>query len=132
MKIGQVSKQLALSIDTLRYYEKFGLLPGIKRNASGIRSYSGQDISRLNFIKRAQQMNFKLAEIKDLLRMRKNPQTAKSDIRKKSAAKLEQIDIRITELTTLRNELQLLINLCHGSSDGCPIIDEMDKNKNKL
>lgn len=126
MKIGQVSKQLGLSVDTLRYYEKFGLLPNIARDSAGIRFYSKKDLSRLKFILRSQQMNFKLAEIKDLLIMRENPQHAKHTIRKTTAKKLEQIDERIKGLSTLRAELQLLINLCSGSKDGCPILDDME------
>ena len=53
-RIGDVSKSLGLSVDTLRYYEKIGLLPRIHRTAAGIRSYSDKDISRLNFVRRAQ------------------------------------------------------------------------------
>jgi len=127
MKIGLVAKQLKLSVDTLRYYEKFGLLPNIGRDSSGIRFYTKKDLSRLKFIQRAQQMNFKLAEIKDLLIMRENPQSAKDVIRQTTAKKLDQIDERINQLSTLRNELQLLINLCTNSAEGCPIIEGMEK-----
>jgi len=128
MKIGQVSKQLDLSVDTLRYYEKFGLLSNVSRDTSGVRSYSEKDISCLKFIKRAQKMNFKLSEIKDLLAMRKNPQKAKAQIRQHTADKLAQVEQHIIELTTLRNELKLLTNLCHDSADGCPIIENMENN----
>ncbi len=123
--IGEVARQLATSVDTLRYYEKIGLLPGVSRNASGIRQYSDKDISRLKFIKRAQQMNFTLAEIGDLLTMREDPQHARDEVRQLTANKLTEVKNRLTELDTLRRELTLLVNLCRASEAGCPIIEKM-------
>jgi len=125
-KIGEVTKQTGMSADTLRYYEKYGLLPRVSRNASGIRQYTDKDISRLKFIKRAQRMNFSLNEIKDLLSMREDPQHAKDSVRLLTADKLKHIEDQLTELSTLRNELTLLLNLCRGSKDGCPIIEDFD------
>lgn len=131
-KIGEVTNLTGLSADTLRYYEKFGLLPNISRNASGIRQYDEKDISRLNFIKRAQRMNFSLVEIKELLIMREDPQHAKVSIRQLTAEKLKDVEKQVYELTTLQNELTLLLNLCRGSEDGCPIIEDIDDDKNSL
>lgn len=125
-KIGEVEKRTGLTADTLRYYEKFGLLTNIFRDVSGLRQYNDKDISRLKFIKRAQRMNFKLDEIKQLLAMRENPQHAKDSVRQLTADKLMDIENQLTDLGTLRNELQLLLNLCRGSEDGCPIIEDMD------
>jgi len=127
-KIGEVAQQMGMTADTLRYYEKFGLLSHISRNASGLREYTDKDISKLNFIKRAQSMNFSLQEIKNLLSMREDPQNAKDSVRQLTADKLANIETQLSELTTLRNELRLLLNLCRGSKDGCPIIDDMDSN----
>ena len=115
-----------VSADTLRYYEKIGLLSHIHRNASGLRLYSEQDISRLNFIKRAQRMNFSLDEIRNLLEMRTDPQRACIEVRELTANKLHDIEAHLNELTTLRNELQLLLNLCRAAEEGCPIIEEFD------
>ena len=125
-KIGEVTKLTGMSADTLRYYEKFGLLANISRNESGIRQYDDKDISRLKFIKRAQSMNFSLDEIKKLLSMREDPQHAKNSVRQLTADKLKDIESQVTELTTLQNELRLLLNLCRGSEEGCPIIDDID------
>ncbi len=126
-RIGDVTKQFNVTADTLRYYEKIGLLPRISRTDSGIRQYDDKDLSRLRFIKRAQYMNFSLDEIKDLLEMRSAPQTAKDSIRKLTAHKLSAIEDQVNELTTLKNELTLLLNLCRGSENGCPIIEDLDK-----
>jgi len=125
-KIGEVTEQTGVSTDTLRYYEKYGLLSNISRTASGIRQYTVKDISKLKFIKRAQGMNFSLNEIKDLLSMREDPQHAKNSVRLLTADKLNHIENQLSELTTLRNELKLLLNLCQGSKDGCPIIEGID------
>ncbi|MBN4080050.1 heavy metal-responsive transcriptional regulator [Beggiatoa alba] len=125
-RIGDVCKQFKVTADTLRYYEKIGLLTNISRAASGARHYDDKDLSRLRFIKRAQYMNFSLEEIKDLLKMREAPQTAKDSIRKLTLEKLTVIEEQVNELTSLKNELTLLLNLCRGSDAGCPIIEGLD------
>ena len=125
-RIGDLSRLLDLSADTLRYYEKIGLLNNVARTGSGIREYSEQNVSTLKFIQRAQKMNFKLAEIGDLLKMRQDPQHAKDEIRQLTASKLHDIELQLEDLTTLRNELALLLNLCRGSEDGCPIIEGIE------
>jgi len=125
--IGEVARQLAVSVDTLRYYEKIGLLPKVNRAESGIRQYSDKDISRLKFIKRAQQMNFTLAEIAGLLKMREDPHHARNEVRQLTANKLAEVEARLNELETLRRELSLLVNLCTASEKGCPIIDSIDE-----
>lgn len=128
-KIGEVTKQTSLTADTLRYYEKFGLLPNISRNQSGLRLYNDKDISRLKFIKRAQHMNFSLEEIKQLIIMRENPLKARNSIRQLTANKLQDLETKVDELTLLRNELQLLLNLCQGDENGCPIIEGLEDNE---
>ncbi len=126
-RIGDVTKKTGLTADTLRYYEKIKLLPRVSRNASGIREYDDKDISRLKFIQRAQKMNFSLAEISDLLKMRENPQKVRNEVRLLTADKLLEVDEHLQSLTTLRNELQLLLNLCQGAEEGCPIIEGLDE-----
>ncbi len=126
--IGEVARLLEMSVDTLRYYEKIGLLPKVSRTESGIRHYRDKDLSRLKFIKRAQQMNFTLAEIGDLLKMREDPQHARAEVRQLTANKLKEVEVRLTELDSLRRELTLLVNLCTASEEGCPIIDRIEEN----
>lgn len=125
-KISAVSKRLSLTQDTLRYYEKIGLLNTVARNVSGVRQYTEQDISHLRFIQRAQKMNFSLAEISELLKMRQAPQHARDDVRQLTAVKLVEIETRLEELSSLKNELQLLLNLCRNAEDGCPIIENIE------
>jgi DNA-binding transcriptional MerR regulator len=125
-QIGELSRRIGLSPDTLRYYEKIGLLPPVARNTSGLRIYGDKDISRLHFIGRAQRMNFTLSEIGQLLEMRENPQNARSDMRALMQKKLQVVEEHLAELNTLRNEMCLLINLCQGTDEGCPIIEDID------
>lgn len=127
LTIGDIGRVLGLSADTLRYYEKIGLLPRVQRSASGTRRYADQDISRLRFIQRAQKMGFSLAEIGQLLAMRDDPRRARKGVRELTAAKLAEVEARLQELTLLRNEMRLLLNLCRAAKAGCPIIETMDQ-----
>ncbi len=125
--IGKIGTLLGLSADTLRYYEKIGLLTGIQRTSANTRLYGDKDLSRLRFIQRAQKMNFSLAEIKDLLAMREDPQHSRREVRELTHRKLQEIESHLKDLTTLRNELTLLVNLCAGSENGCPIIEGIEQ-----
>ncbi len=126
-RIGGVTRMLDVSADTLRYYEKIGVLQSVARNVSGLRVYDDKDISRLMFIRRAQKMNFSLAEISGLLKMREEPQHARKSVHELTRRKLDEIETCLADLKTLREELQLLLDLCAGSTDGCPIIEGIDK-----
>jgi DNA-binding transcriptional MerR regulator len=126
-RIGDVTEKLGLSADTLRYYEKIGLLPRVGRNGAGIRFYNDQDLSRLTFIQRAQRMDFTLAEIGELLKMREAPQKARKRVRELTAQKLAEVEARLVELKTLRNELALLMNICSAGGKSCGIIKEINK-----
>jgi len=126
-KIGEVVTELAISADTLRYYEKIKLLPRVQRNSAGLRLYSKQDISRIKFIKRAKKMSFSLEAIGQLLAFRESPQTAKSQVRQLAHDKLEIVKQRVEELEVLRDELTLLVSLCGASEAGCPILDQLDQ-----
>ncbi|TDJ33093.1 MAG: heavy metal-responsive transcriptional regulator [Gammaproteobacteria bacterium] len=128
-RIGEVTEKVGISADTLRYYEKIKLLPSINRTDSGIRVYEDTDISRLRFIQRAQKMRFRLKEIGALLSMREDPQHAREEVRLLTRKKLDEIEKHLGELQYLRNELQLLLNLCRASKNGCPIIESIDQEK---
>ncbi len=131
LKIGEVVAELGISADTLRYYEKIKLMTGVQRNGAGVRFYSDKNLSRIKFIKRAQRMGFSLDEISQLLAFREGPQQAKPEIRQLARAKLVDIETHLQDLQTLQNELQLLVNLCAGSKDGCPIIEGLEDELNQ-
>ncbi len=127
--IGEIGSLLGLSADTLRYYEKIGLLTDVQRSPANTRLYGDRDISRLRFILRAQKMNFSLAEIRDLLSMREDPQHSRREVRELTHRKLQEIESHLQDLTTLRDELTLLVNLCAGSEHGCPIIEGIEQDE---
>jgi len=126
-RIGEVVQLLGLSADTLRYYEKIGLLPKTKRSDSGIRYYNNKDLSRIRFILRAKKMSFRLDEITKLLQFREGPQEAKPQVRLLASQKLAEIEDHLAELSRLRDELKLLTQLCSASSESCPILTKMDE-----
>lgn len=126
--IGEVARRTGLSHDTLRYYERIGLLGRVGRDAGGRRVYDEGDLSRLRFIRRAQAMGFTLDEIRGLLQMRADPRHAREEVRRLTAAKLAETEARLGELEHLRRELQLLLNLCRDTAEGCPIIESLDEN----
>jgi DNA-binding transcriptional MerR regulator len=125
-RIGEVGRLLGLSADTLRYYERIGLLPRVARRA-GVRRYSERDLSRLRFVQRAQRMNFTLTEIGALLRMREAPARARREVRALTARKLAEVEAGLQELDALRRELTLLLNLCAEGEGGCPILAEINE-----
>ena len=125
-RIGDLKPLLGLSSDTLRYYEKIGLLGNIGRSAGGSRFYTRRDVSRLRFIQRAKAMNFTLIEIGQLLNFRDDPQHSRAETRELTRSKLKIIEQQAQQLDTLRKELTLLLNLCGCSEDGCPIIESME------
>ena len=125
-RIGDLTPLLGLSSDTLRYYEKIGLLGKIGRSSGGSRFYTRRDVSRLRFIQRAKAMNFTLDEIGQLLHFRDDPKHSRMEARELTRSKLKIIEQQAQELDTLRKELTLLLNLCGCSEDGCPIIESME------
>ncbi len=128
-RIGEITALTGLSADTLRYYEKIGLLRDVPRSSSGLRSYGSRHLSTLKFIQRAKAMNFSLDEIARLLEMRSDPQHAREAVRALTHEKLADIEAQIEQLDLLRRELQLLVNLCQASEEGCPIIDDLEQGK---
>jgi len=120
--IGEVTRRLGMSADTLRYYEKIGLLPRVARNGSGVRRYERADLARLKFIQRARLMKFSLDEIKDLLQFRSDPSGSKAQVRELTRRKLDDIGARVAALQALRQELDALMDACTGSGKSCPII----------
>ena len=125
-RIGEVTRRLGMSADTLRYYEKIGRLPRVTRNGSGVRGYERADLARLKFIQRARLMNFSLDEIRNLLQFRSDPSGSKVQVRELTRRKLDDIGARMDALQSLRQELDLLMDSCTGSGKSCPIIDGIE------
>jgi MerR family copper efflux transcriptional regulator len=124
MTIGAVAKRVGVAIDTIRYYEREGLLPEPLRRASGYRSYDDSAVRQLRFIRRAKDLGFTLEEIRDLLALSADRQRGVEAVKQRAQERLAAIDARIAELTRVRNGLEQLVEACpgHGSPDQCPIL----------
>lgn len=123
MKIGEVARRVGIPIDTVRYYERNGLLPPPARRASGYRDYHDSDIARLNFVLRAKALGFTLVEIRELLQLSDAAEGDMANIRGLAASKLQDIEQRIAQLARVRDALKGLVEACPGRGhvSGCPI-----------
>ena len=124
MKIGELAKRAEVPIDTVRYYEREGLIPPPVRRASGYRDYRDTDVDRLRFMRRAKGLGFTLHEIRELLSLTAMSGDDMSALNAQTQAKLRDVEDRIHSLTRIRDALQGLVNACpgHGSLDRCPIL----------
>ena len=120
--IGTLAKRAGVSIDTVRYYERGGLLAPKTRLASGYRRYSELEVARLRFIRRAQDLGFSLKEVKELLALSKLRDVAR--VRRAAQERLADIEERIASLERVRKGLAGLIAACpgHGRAADCPIL----------
>src|SRR5215510_11736874 len=108
MTIGQVAKLSGVGVETIRFYEREGLLTKPKRKESGYRLFEAEVVNRIKFIKRAKQLGFSLKEIRELLSLRINSRATATDVKKRVDSKIEQIDRRIYDLKKVRNALAQL------------------------
>jgi MerR family mercuric resistance operon transcriptional regulator len=131
--IGQMAKASGVGVETVRYYQKIGLIEVPELPYGSIRRYSQQVVSRIIFIKRAQSLGFSLEEINSLLKLDKdNEPINKSLVRSISQKRLIQIRQKITDLMEMEKTLNHLIHMCEKSGDVyCPIIESFSLSKNK-
>lgn len=129
LTIGKLARQAGVNLQTVRFYEREGLLPKPLRNASGYRLFSSDAARRLRFIKRAQDLGFSLREIRDLLALRVSPGTTSSEIRKRAEAKIVDINGKIETLRAMSKSLHKLVNACGGCGpvSECPILESFDQ-----
>jgi Hg(II)-responsive transcriptional regulator len=128
LKIGQLARVANVNIDTIRYYERQGLLPEPIRQDSGYRQYSQDDVKQLRFIKRAQKLGFSLREIKELLALRVDSDTVCQDVQRRSTAKVEDIEQKIASLRQIQHALEELMARCTAeeSADACVFLQILD------
>lgn len=123
MKIGELARRAGVPIDTVRYYERNGLLPEPARRASGYRDYASDDVARLRFVLRAKALGFTLAEVRELAALLHDGRADAGDLRTLAQARLAQIEARLAELDGLRAALRAVVDACPGAGpvDACPI-----------
>jgi MerR family mercuric resistance operon transcriptional regulator len=127
LSIRELARQANVNIETIRYYERRGLISEPPRNKSGHRQYSHEAVKRTDFIKKCQTLGFSLKEIEEILALRIMPKTTCADMKSRVTEKLISVDQKINELARIRDALSRLQNKCSGDGPigNCPIIEEL-------
>ena len=127
MKIGQLAQRAEVNIDTVRYYEREGLLPKPERLLSGYRIYGEGDVKRLRFVRRAKALGFTLPEIRELLELSASRDDDMAAMKSAAIGKIADVKARIAELERMRVALEGLIASCpgHGALEQCPILNAL-------
>jgi MerR family mercuric resistance operon transcriptional regulator/MerR family gold-responsive transcriptional activator of gol and ges genes len=128
LTIGKVARQAGVNIETLRYYERRGLLVPDDHRESGYRLYTPEAVNRIRFIKSAQQLGFTLNEIVALLRLRVSHKASCRTVKRKAEEKLQNIRNKIAGLKALERVLKDLIRRCRtgATTEACPIMKSLD------
>lgn len=125
--IGQVARQAGLGVETVRYYEREGLIPPPPRSDSGYRRYSADSLRRLAFIRQAKALGFSLADIRELLSLSNDSDASSHAVKQLAEARLADIDSKIDALQRMREALGPLAEKCPGDvpRSDCPILDAL-------
>jgi len=131
---GQLAKKAGVHIETIRFYERRGLIPKMPRTGSGYRTFSDESVTRIQFIKGAQMVGFTLKEIQDLFSLRVDPKTSCGNIKKRAEIKISEIDSKILALKKMRKALFRLKHSCRGRgpTSECPILEALDRRGGKI
>lgn len=125
LTIGQVAEQAGVGVETVRFYQRKGLVEEPARKGSRHRRYRPEAVTRIRFIRGAQNLGFSLSEIEDLLALRLEPGADKGSVKAGAEAKVTEIEAKLAELHRMRDTLLKLIGACQGVGpvDDCPILD---------
>jgi Hg(II)-responsive transcriptional regulator len=125
---GEVADRAGVNLQTVRFYERRGLLPVPPRASSGYRQYDGDHVRRIRFIKRAQELGFSLDEVAELLALRADPEADRGAVKSQAVDKLNEIDRKIADLQRMKVTLSHLVHVCdgHGSTHDCPILHALE------
>jgi len=129
--IGQLAKKAQVNVETIRYYERRGLITYLPRRVSGYRQYSLDAVARIQFIKSAKELGFSLKEISELLSLRVDPDTNCGDVKRLAEIKIADIEERIQALQLMKDALMKLKAKCigRGPVGECPILEALETKK---
>lgn len=128
MRIGELARRAGVNVQTVRYYERRGLLPDPRGNEQGYREYGEATLERLRFIRRAQDLGFTLTEIAELLALRLGRGATAGRVKARAQAKIREIEGRLRDLERIRHALSHLAGECSagsGSVGECPLLDAL-------
>lgn len=128
MKIGEAAAASGCHLETIRYYERIGLLPRTVRTDNGYRDYSSEDVDRMRFVTRGRELGFSLDDIRSLLRLAANASLSCSEVDRVARQHLADVRTRIAELRRMARELERTIQSCAGGSRGdCSILGALQE-----
>ena len=127
--IGKLAHEVGVPIQTVRYYERRGLLAEPRRARSGYRLYDDEALRRLRFIRQAQSLGFSLSEIEELLALKVQPGKTCADVRRCAREKIADVENRVAELQKIRQALSRLAAACggEGPTAECPILEALER-----
>ena len=126
MNIGQAAKLSGLTLKTVRHYANIGLIMPLQDNQTGYRSFSEDDVAKLQFIGKARRYDFSIDECRELLSLYQDKSRPSSEVKALTLEKINQIDQKIAELSSLRDQLSRLATSCNGDNrSACPILDAL-------
>lgn len=125
LSIGQLAKAAEVGVETIRFYERQGLIAEPPRRRSGYRQYQPDVVARVRFIRRAKELGFTLREIGELLNLRVDPDKSCADVRSLARAKISDVEAKMNELARIKGALETLARACRGKgpTSECPILD---------
>jgi len=127
--IGALSKHTGTNIETIRYYERVGLLPAPARSSGGYRLYRTEHLKRLNFVRRARALGFSIGEVRTLLRLADERKRPCAEVREVATAHLRDVRTKIADLRRMERVLRATVARCTaGGSAHCPVIDALYHN----
>jgi Hg(II)-responsive transcriptional regulator len=135
MQIGAVARQADVGVETIRFYERKGLIDRPPRpKDGGFRAYLPEAVGRIRFIRQAQDLGFSLKEITELLSLRADPSTDCEDVRNQARGKLKEVDRKIARLNQIRAGLKGLIAACpgEGAVQSCSIMEALESEDGAL
>ncbi|GAB4179897.1 MAG: MerR family DNA-binding protein [Geothermobacteraceae bacterium] len=122
LTIGQAARLAGVGVETIRFYERQGLIEQPPKPRDGFRVYPAETVRRIRFIRRAKQIGFTLKEIRELLGFYFDPVTSCAEVRQRAAEKIADMDARIAALQRMKAALQALADECGNDDNSCPIL----------
>lgn len=117
MKIGELAGRAGVQVETVRFYERSGLMPPPSRRASGYREYDTHDVQRLRFVLRTKALGFSLLEIRDLLALSAKADGGDAEVKASAETKLAEVDARLAQLTEIRDALRSMVRGTQHSTE---------------
>src|SRR5213596_1331946 len=128
LSTGEIAKQGGVNLETIRYYERRGLLPKPPRTPAGYRAFDAEAVRRIRFIKQAQALGFSLKEVRELLALRLDPRSSCADVRRRAEAKIADIEEKLRALRAMKRTLVRITAACAGRGpvSECPILESLE------